>query len=694
MSTNNSILRRYPQRTRPLTAVNAGQKEKAGEVKRGPGVAGPQTVVTQGKEVNPPTNQELGRPGSDTPEIPATREAPGALDDKESSELTEEPSQSPDSSPSREGMEPAPRRRARVESVLPSDSEDESPSAGHTKSVEEAREDRNADDSNRIECRYNDKRHDTSAAAEESESGPAKGVSESKGKGIDPRNWGNVQLDADEANPEVQQQILDSYTREGKKALKTNIPNAAAEQLKKEKERRTARMMEALLQASREIEEKEKARAARKGREYATPKEFNRGAKELMEQLAKQGMVESEDSDEEMASKEDEQKPKRRDNKKKNSRTNAMKPTAQITGDSALGQAFKRMRNLNESDPSDDSSSSEDSDSSNDNYSDRSESKLSSRDSSDSSSGESHRGRSHKRRANHHKSTKHSRRAKRSRRRRRSRRSSSNERINPMPPNTYDGTAEVQQFMQFMSNCTLYLKHGRVSSRRQVLVISQFLKGRAWRFYSREVSLDPESWSIDKFFQELFNDCFPVNFRNQQRNKLNNYHQGKQSVRDYVSGLEELFTIVGYISKREKIVKFFNGFRTSVRKELYKKGLTPETSKWNRILEEAEFVERSEMVEIDDNPNRESHHHKSKHYKPSINHENKNREENGKAERQGNSKKYKHQKRKHVSIGKPTNATSGNFYPKEKGAGSSVGKDNQANSKNKRTLSKEEEEEY
>jgi len=42
------------------------------------------------------------------------------------------------------------------------------------------------------------------------------GHSGSKGKGIDPRNWGNVQLDEDEANINAQQAALDSFRSKNK----------------------------------------------------------------------------------------------------------------------------------------------------------------------------------------------------------------------------------------------------------------------------------------------------------------------------------------------------------------------------------------------------------------------------------------------------------------------------------------------
>ena len=92
------------------------------------------------------------------------------------------------------------------------------------------------------------------------------------------------------------------------------------------------------------------------------------------------------------------------------------------------------------------------------------------------------------------------------------------------------------------------------------MVLSEFLVGKAYMFYTRCMLLDPERWMLKKFIIELFNYCFPIDFCNQQREKLNNFSQGNKSVREYVADLEKMFTIVGADSKHACVVKLFNGF--------------------------------------------------------------------------------------------------------------------------------------
>ena len=96
-----------------------------------------------------------------------------------------------------------------------------------------------------------------------------------------------------------------------------------------------------------------------------------------------------------------------------------------------------------------------------------------------------------------------------------------------------------------------------------------FLSGRAYTFYTHEVSMHPKEWMLDKFFTQLFNYCFPVDFCNKQQKCLEQCQQGNYSVCDYIVDLTELFTIVGFYSKKECVTNLFNNFQPEIQKGLY-----------------------------------------------------------------------------------------------------------------------------
>ncbi|KAG6886500.1 hypothetical protein C0992_003704 [Termitomyces sp. T32_za158] len=132
--------------------------------------------------------------------------------------------------------------------------------------------------------------------------------------------------------------------------------------------------------------------------------------------------------------------------------------------------------------------------------------------------------------------------------------------------------------------------------------------GKAYTFYTQRVSLNPEKWSLQKFFTELFNYCFPIDFCNQQCTKLHNFVQGNKSVREYVADLDELFTIVGADSKRAWVVKLFNGFQAPLRKALLCEHLNPEHTSWKAMVREAKYQEMAENEDVHKTNNQLSQH--------------------------------------------------------------------------------------
>lgn len=172
--------------------------------------------------------------------------------------------------------------------------------------------------------------------------------------------------------------------------------------------------------------------------------------------------------------------------------------------------------------------------------------------------------------------------------------------IKPTPPEKYSRKPDLGLFQQFMTQSALYLKFGYVPWDRHVLIISGFLKRWAWTYYSQFASRAPKEWSLNWFFVELFNKCFFLDFCNKQQEALKNYIQEKLTIHDYSAGLEELFTMVGHVSNKEKVVTLFNSFQKGVQKWLYLMGLNPEISEWDKVVEKATYVEQADSLDWDD----------------------------------------------------------------------------------------------
>ncbi|KAG6867122.1 hypothetical protein C0993_006576 [Termitomyces sp. T159_Od127] len=401
--------------------------------------------------------------------------------------------------------------------------------------------------------------------------------SQKKGKGIDPSNWGNLQLEEAEADPLTQEALLSEYNSfqnepEEQLTFQEEGPEYDDWQSAPEETRDTA------IQPTDDEEHdqgqdpdvftysKKRASAHKKRKDRA-------GSLPLSDELGKLIRKVAEGS-----SKKAKYKPVTKKTKNKNGRDRFTKPISQVSTKSALGRALAQLA----PGPESSSSSSSESDSGDGSpSSDTDDSDSGSNSPSSDESEEEHQEKRSKRKQKHRKRTL----------------------IKPTPPNKYGGQADLRAFHKFLTHGTAYVKYGYVERRRQVMVLSEFLTGRAYTFYTQQVSINPERWTLQKFFTELFNYCFPIDFRNQQRTKLSNFSQGNRSVREYVADLDELFTIVGADSKQSRVVKLFNGFRAPIRKALLREHLNPELTTWKTMVREAEYQEMAENVDTRDNAN-------------------------------------------------------------------------------------------
>ena len=186
----------------------------------------------------------------------------------------------------------------------------------------------------------------------------------------------------------------------------------------------------------------------------------------------------------------------------------------------------------------------------------------------------------------------------RNKRRRRRSSSSSGTRplIKPIPPKDYDGKAEPRAYYRFVHESEAYLRDGRIRGRRQIFLLSYYLTGKAYDFYTQRVSSNEDDWTLRQFYDELFNFCFPIDYRMRLRKDLARCHQNEKSVSEYTHELYELFNMIGDIPERDRVLKFWNGARSTIQKGLWRDNLNPETSSWDLVIAQAEIIEISENV--------------------------------------------------------------------------------------------------
>ncbi|CAA7270134.1 unnamed protein product [Cyclocybe aegerita] len=116
---------------------------------------------------------------------------------------------------------------------------------------------------------------------------------------------------------------------------------------------------------------------------------------------------------------------------------------------------------------------------------------------------------------------------------------------NPTEPSKYYGDENIDKYMQFVQDFEQYCKEAGIPEEDQVIKCGHFLGGKARSFYSTMVALNVHEWDLPNFLRELFNWCFPPDFRLKQRKKLENFRQGGMLVSEYAHKLDMLFRIVG-----------------------------------------------------------------------------------------------------------------------------------------------------
>ncbi|KAF5335687.1 hypothetical protein D9611_009565 [Ephemerocybe angulata] len=161
-------------------------------------------------------------------------------------------------------------------------------------------------------------------------------------------------------------------------------------------------------------------------------------------------------------------------------------------------------------------------------------------------------------------------------------------------PTTYSGRQSVQDFTRFIRQYHAYTEIGHVPDRLRVFLVSNFLSGRASEFYEQRVSSDPESWTLQRLFEEMFNYIFPPDYRLEMRDKIEAMYQGSRSVNDYVHALEEAFNLIGDYTDKEKVVKLFRSFKPSIEAALWLDRLDPECSTWDEVVQAARIIEIAE----------------------------------------------------------------------------------------------------
>jgi hypothetical protein len=154
-----------------------------------------------------------------------------------------------------------------------------------------------------------------------------------------------------------------------------------------------------------------------------------------------------------------------------------------------------------------------------------------------------------------------------------------------------------------MTECWTYevrdwCKQSFIRRKMRVLRASKFLTGRTqtWYMRLRVVVRDQKKWMLNQFFEELFNYCFPIDFRSMQRCKFQNFEQHRPPIKDYKTDLEVIADSIGDITPRGLIVQFWEGADYSIRHRWALDGFDAETASISELEAAAVNYEQAAKV--------------------------------------------------------------------------------------------------
>nr|GAT58301.1 gag protein [Mycena chlorophos] len=160
-------------------------------------------------------------------------------------------------------------------------------------------------------------------------------------------------------------------------------------------------------------------------------------------------------------------------------------------------------------------------------------------------------------------------------------------RIKPKEPNSYDGSPNATAFHRLVRESAAYVDLGSIPAQKQVFYISYFLKGPAADFYNQVVVPKEKEYTLVRFFEELFEFCFPIDYRTKQRKLLDRCYQGSRTVAAHVAHFSEIYNTIGIVDSQEKVVKLWNSLDEEIQQEMHREKLDPESSSWDEIVKAA-----------------------------------------------------------------------------------------------------------
>ena len=120
-----------------------------------------------------------------------------------------------------------------------------------------------------------------------------------------------------------------------------------------------------------------------------------------------------------------------------------------------------------------------------------------------------------------------------------------------------------------------------------------------------KVQRNENEWSLPMFLSELFNHCFPADFKIAHLKRLNTTRQNGRPFKTWTDEIHDLAEIVGDTSDEQLILHLWEGADTYISVKWVETGYTPENSQLETLIETAKAFEKGSKLRnqiLTDNP--------------------------------------------------------------------------------------------
>ncbi|EJD33464.1 hypothetical protein AURDEDRAFT_177451 [Auricularia subglabra TFB-10046 SS5] len=163
-------------------------------------------------------------------------------------------------------------------------------------------------------------------------------------------------------------------------------------------------------------------------------------------------------------------------------------------------------------------------------------------------------------------------------------------------PRVYDGRADVDVFDHWCHEVDLWKRMNGVRTKWAISLMSGFLGDKALRWFMNNVVLSKETWTMRKFYDELFDHCFPSDFKLMLRKRFAQSTQGSRDVREFARDIQVLSRRFPDIGERQLIQVLWEGVHAYIRSKWFDYGFNIDENSFEQLVSAAEQFEKGERA--------------------------------------------------------------------------------------------------